>query len=104
MKGTIFDFLTRAAERPDVAKELAELAAKHDFEFSDEVGDKELETIAGGADLASSPQLLKQPSLLSSSEFDGTDQETNQSHQSLSRILRTMSDLGDTGAAGKSGL
>lgn len=48
MKGTILDFLKLAAEKPEVAKELAELAAKHGIEFSDEVRDEELESVAGG--------------------------------------------------------
>ena len=48
MKGTIFDFLKLAAEKPEVARELAELAAKHGIEFSDEVSDDELEKVAGG--------------------------------------------------------
>jgi hypothetical protein len=48
MKGTILDFLKLAAEKPELAKELAEVAAKHDFEFTDEVSDEELEGLAGG--------------------------------------------------------
>ena len=39
MKGTILDFLKLAAEKSELAQELVELAAKHDFEFSDEVSD-----------------------------------------------------------------
>jgi Mg2+ and Co2+ transporter CorA len=50
MKGTIFDLLKLAAEKPEVAKELAELAAKHGIEFSDEVSDDELAKVAGGMD------------------------------------------------------
>ena len=49
MKGTILDFLKLATEKPDLTEELVELAAKHGFEFSDEVSDEELETVAGGA-------------------------------------------------------
>jgi len=50
MKGTVLDFLKLAAEKPEVAKELAELAAKHGIEFSDELGDDELEEVAGGVE------------------------------------------------------
>ena len=49
MKGTILDFLKLASENPDLAEELIELATRHGFEFSDEVSDRELETVAGGA-------------------------------------------------------
>jgi len=52
MKGTIFDLLRLAAEKPEIAKELGELAARHGIELSDEVTDEELEMVAGGANLA----------------------------------------------------
>jgi hypothetical protein len=48
MKGTILDFLKLAAEKPELAQELVELAAKYDFEFTDEVRDEDLEKVAGG--------------------------------------------------------
>jgi hypothetical protein len=48
MKGTILDFLKLATEKPELAEELVELAAKYGFEFSDEVSDDELEDVAGG--------------------------------------------------------
>ncbi|MFC1639856.1 hypothetical protein ACFL3B_03720 [Gemmatimonadota bacterium] len=48
MKGPILDFLKLATEKPELAKELVELATKYDFEFSDEVSDEELEGVAGG--------------------------------------------------------
>jgi hypothetical protein len=51
MKGTILDFLKLAGEKPELAKELVELAARHDFEFTDEVSDEELDSVAGGATL-----------------------------------------------------
>jgi hypothetical protein len=47
MKGTILEFLKLAAEKPEVARELAELAAKHGIDFS-ELTDEELEAAAGG--------------------------------------------------------
>ena len=49
MKGTILDFVKLATENSELAGELVQLAAKHDFEFSDEVSDQELEGVAGGA-------------------------------------------------------
>lgn len=51
MKGTILDFLNLAAEQPELGKELVELAAKHQFEFTlpDEVSDDALDGVAGGA-------------------------------------------------------
>jgi len=52
MKGTILDFLKLAAEKPELAQELVALAHRHDFEFTDEVSDEELEGVAGGAFLA----------------------------------------------------
>ena len=48
MKGTILDFLKLAAEKPEVAKELAALAAKHGIELSDELSDEALDRVAGG--------------------------------------------------------
>jgi len=49
MKGTVLDFLNLAVERPELAKELLELATKYDFEFTDEVSDEQLDDVAGGA-------------------------------------------------------
>jgi hypothetical protein len=57
MKGTILDFLKLAAEKPELAKELVELAAKHDFEFTDEVSDQELDAVAGGTDINALAQI-----------------------------------------------
>ena len=48
MKGTILDFLKLATEKPELTNELVELATKYDFEFSDEVSDEDLDTVAGG--------------------------------------------------------
>jgi len=57
MKGTIFDFLKLAAEKPELAKELVELAAKYEFEFTppDELSDVQLDDVAGGGGIARGP-------------------------------------------------
>ncbi len=49
MKGTILDFLNLANQNQELAKELVELAARHDFTFNDELSDEDLEKVAGGA-------------------------------------------------------
>ena len=56
MKGTILDFLKLAAEKPELAQQLIELAKKHDFEFSDEVSDTQLEQVAGGQKINEAPE------------------------------------------------
>lgn len=48
MRGTIVDFLNFAAVKPELGKELAELAARHDFEFTEELSDADLDQVAGG--------------------------------------------------------
>ena len=47
MKGTILDFLKLASEKPDLGKELIELAEKYDITFTDEVSDEELDAVTG---------------------------------------------------------
>lgn len=58
MKGTIFDFVRLATEKPELAKEFVELAARYGFEFSDEVSDDELATVSGGASVKTIMQSL----------------------------------------------
>lgn len=48
MQGTILEFLKLATEKPQLAKELVELAGKYDFQFSDEVSDEDLDAVSGG--------------------------------------------------------
>ena len=49
MKGTILDFLQIAAKDPELAKGLAELAERFDFEFTEEeLDDEDLGKVAGG--------------------------------------------------------
>jgi hypothetical protein len=56
MNGTILDFLKLAAEKPELAQELIALAGKYHFEFTDEVGEEELEQVAGGQKLNEVPE------------------------------------------------
>jgi hypothetical protein len=63
MKGTILDFLNLAAEKPQLAKEFLELAAKHDFEFTDELNDEQLDDVAGGAAFSSTQQEVGEATL-----------------------------------------
>ena len=60
MKGTIIDFLQLVVDKPELAKELEELAARFEFEFTDEVSDEELENVAGGV-TAVRGQTLSEP-------------------------------------------
>jgi hypothetical protein len=60
MKGTFVDFLQLVVDTPELAKGLEELAARFDFEFSDEVSDEELEDVAGGLTAATEPQQLSE--------------------------------------------
>ena len=48
MKGTILDFLKLAAEKPELARDLIDLAVRHDFTFTDELSEEELEGVSGG--------------------------------------------------------
>ena len=51
MKGTITDFLELVSTKPELSRELIELAARHGFEFSaDELSDSELQGVVGGTD------------------------------------------------------
>jgi len=49
MKGTITDFLALVSAKPQLSRELIELAARHGFEISvDELSEKELQGVVGG--------------------------------------------------------
>jgi hypothetical protein len=50
MRGGMAEFLDLVAEKRELAEELVELAARHDFEFigDDELSDADLETVSGG--------------------------------------------------------
>ncbi len=58
MKGSILDFLNVATEKPELAKAIAELAARFDFEFtSEELSEEQLESVAGGLTIGGQPSV-----------------------------------------------
>ena len=53
MKGTITDFLELVSAKPELSRELIELAARHGFEFSlDELSNSELQGVVGGTEMS----------------------------------------------------
>jgi hypothetical protein len=60
MKGTFIDFLQLVVDNPELAEQLEQLAARFDFEFTDEVSDEELENVAGGLSVVKE-QLSSEP-------------------------------------------
>ena len=76
MKGTIIDFLDLISRNPELAKDLVALAAKHDFEFSDEIDEAELAELSGGA-----------------LNFGKFDQKSNQLYNLLSQVVKSMNDM-----------
>jgi hypothetical protein len=48
MKGSLLDFLEFAGTNPELTKDIIELAAKYDFEFTEELSDDELDGVSGG--------------------------------------------------------
>jgi hypothetical protein len=98
MKGSILDFLNLATEKPDLAKELVELATKHDFEFtSDELSDADLDSVAGGgsieeweAQLAS----MGDDAQLGNIDLQNTLQKQQQTIQMMSNVSKMLHDTG----------
>jgi hypothetical protein len=85
MTGSILEFFNLATEQPELAKELVELAAKHDFEFtSDELSDVELDAVAGGGDDAQLANIDLQNMLQK-------QQQTVQMLSNVSKVLRDTS-------------
>jgi hypothetical protein len=91
MKGTILDFLQLAAEKPELAKELADLAARYGFQFSDtgELDENDLAQVAGGTGDVSSLSQLDQLQLQTAVE------KKQQAIQTLSNTLKEMSSTQD---------
>ena len=91
MKGTILDFLDLAAEKPELAKELVELATKYDFEFSDEVCDAELEAVAGGGTAAT--ETIRDGRQETMTAFENFDQKSNQLFNTLASVLKATKEM-----------
>jgi len=93
MKGTILDFLKLAAEKPELAKELVELAAKHGFEFSDdELSDSELEAVAGGITLEESLSTSGDDAQLANIDLQNQLQKQQQTIQTMSNVSKMLHD------------
>jgi hypothetical protein len=90
MKGTILDFLKLATEKPELTKELVELATKYDFEFSDEVGDADLDAVAGG--LVDIPPVPLADISIPPSDLYPVQQQLV---QMLSNLRKTLDDTAD---------
>ena len=83
MKGTYLDFLTLALENPDLARELAELATRHGFEFTDdELSETQLEAAAGGSER---PQYQ--------SNFESANQKSTQYFNMLTSMLKAQREM-----------
>ena len=82
MKGTIVDFLNLVAGNPDLAQDIIALAARYDFEFTDEIPLEELDHVAGGT----TPQE-------ETTAFENYDQKTNQLFNMLSTVLKGRKEM-----------
>ncbi|MBL0167036.1 MAG: Nif11-like leader peptide family natural product precursor [Propionivibrio sp.] len=89
MKGTITDFLELVSAKPELSRELIELAARHGFEFSvDELSDNELQGVVGGfsdAQRGSDEQLAN-------IDMQNVLQKQQQTVQMIGSISKTLSD------------
>lgn len=91
MKGTILDLLKLASEKPELAKDLFDLAAKYGFEFADEVSDQQLDDVVGGAD-----SLVATASLGEPMDMDSQDAMNNQSQTTMQIVSNIMKNQHDT--------
>ena len=83
MKGTITDFLALVSAKPELSRELIELAARHGFEFSvDELSDSELQGVVGGTD----------DSQLANMDLQNVFQRQSQALQILANVSRATND------------
>jgi len=94
MKGTITDFLELVSTKPELSRELIELAARHGFEFSvDELSDSELQGVVGGV----LPPLQMLNSMGDDAQLANVDlqnvlQKQQQILQMVSNVSKTVSD------------
>ena len=93
MKGSFIDFIEFLSENEDLRKDIIDVAAKHGFEFSDEVSDVDLEAVVGGV-IAPSPADSKTNTVRGGREetetpFQNFDQKYNQLFSLLSTVMKT---------------
>ena len=92
MKGTILDFLKLTAEKPELAKELIELATKYDFKFtSDELSDADLDSVAGGGSYDKS-EGKGDDGQLASIDLQSALQKQQQTMQTMSNVSKVLHD------------
>jgi len=90
MKGTILDFLNLATEKPELANELLELAAKHEFEFFvEELSDDDLESVSGGV-IAMTQMASQEPQFLA---LQQSIQMESRKFQTLSNASKARHDI-----------
>jgi len=93
MKGTILDFLKLVEDKPELVKELAELAGKYDFEFTlDELSDAELEAVAGGATVEENLSKAGDDAQLANIELQNVLEKSQQVIQTLSNVSKMVHD------------
>lgn len=89
MKGTITDFLELVSAKPELSRELIELAARHGFEFSvDELSDSELQGVVGGFSVAQRGS----DEQLANIDMQNVLQKQQQTIQMIGSISKTLSD------------
>ena len=83
MKGTITDFLELVSTKPELSRELIELAARHGFVFSlDELSNSELQCVVGGTEMSQLDQLNMQNNI----------QKLASAEQIIANMSKTMND------------
>ncbi len=83
MKGTITDFLELVSTKPELSRELIELAARHGFVFSlDELSNSELQGVVGGTEMSQLDQLNMQNNI----------QKLASAEQIIANMSKTMND------------
>ena len=89
MKGTITDFLELVSAKPELSRELIDLAARHGFEFSvDELSDNELQGVVGGFSVAQRGS----DEQLANIDMQNVLQKQQQTVQMIGSISKTLSD------------